>query len=368
MDPVVSALTSEERTLLKLRALYRQYGYAQYRMSKFEEYDLYAGNKDFLVSENVLTFTDLNGKLMALKPDVTLSIVRGSPDRTDSVRKVFYNENVYRTAGSSRAFREIPQTGLECIGPIDDYCILEVLLLAAESLRRISDRCVLEISQLDILGALTEGLGVPEETRRKLLKCIGAKNLHELRALCREAGAEAEKAQQLEKLAAAGGCPEEVLPLLRALPCPKGAVKQLEALAEGFRAAGLEDMLRIDFSVVNDMQYYNGIVFRGFVYGVPAGVLSGGQYDRLMRKMGRSAGAIGFAVYLDELERIVPEDTTPDADVLLLYDEGVSPARVCRETRALTAAGKTVMAQQREPDRGVFGEVRRLTEKEDRDA
>ena len=55
MDPVVSALTSEERTLLKLRALYRQYGYAQYRMSKFEEYDLYAGNKDFLVSENVLT-------------------------------------------------------------------------------------------------------------------------------------------------------------------------------------------------------------------------------------------------------------------------------------------------------------------------
>ena len=105
MDPVVSALTSEERTLLKLRALYRQYGYAQYRMSKFEEYDLYAGNKDCLVSENVLTFTDLNGKLMALKPDVTLSIVRGSPDRTDSVRKVFYNENVYRTAGSSRADR-----------------------------------------------------------------------------------------------------------------------------------------------------------------------------------------------------------------------------------------------------------------------
>ena len=211
-------------------------------------------------------------------------------------------------------------------------------------------------------------IGPPEETRRKLLKCIGAKNLHELRALCREAGAKAEKAQQLEKLAAAGGCPEEVLPLLRALPCPRAAVKQLEALAEGFRAAGLEDMLRIDFSVVNDMQYYNGIVFRGFVYGVPAGVLSGGQYDRLMRKMGRSAGAIGFAVYLDELERIVPEDTTPDADVLLLYDESVSPARICRETRALTAAGKTVMAQQREPDRGVFGQVRRLTEKEDRDA
>ena len=142
----------------------------------------------------------------------------------------------------------------------------------------------------------------------------------------------------------------------------------MEALTEGFRAAGLEEMLRIDFSVVNDMQYYNGIVFRGFVYGVPASVLSGGQYDRLMRKMGRSAGAIGFAVYLDELERITPEDASPDADVLLLYDDTVSPARICREARALTAEGKTVMAQPREPQNMRFGEVRRLTGKEARDA
>ena len=368
MDPELGTLTSEERTLLKLRALYRQYGYAQYRMSKFEEYDLYAGNKDFLVSENVLTFTDLNGKLMALKPDVTLSIVRGSPDRTDNVYKVFYNENVYRTAGSTRTFREIPQAGLECIGPIDDYCILEVLLLAAESLKRISDRCVLEISQLDILAALTEGLGVTDETRRKLMKCIGAKNLHELRFLCREAGADEGKAAILERLASAGGKPEEVLPLLRALPCPSSAVEQLEALADGFRTFGLEELLRIDFSVVNDMQYYNGIVFRGFVYGVPASVLSGGQYDRLMRKMGRSAGAIGFAVYLDELERTVPEEASLDADVLLLYDETVSPALVCREARALAAEGKTVMAQRTAPEGAFFGEIRRLTGKEGRDA
>ena len=364
MNPAIDTLTSEERTMLKLRALYRQYGYAQFRMSKFEEYDLYAGNKDFLVSENVLTFTDLNGKLMALKPDVTLSIVRASPDRTDSVRKVFYNENVYRTAGSTRAFREIPQTGLECIGPIDDYCILEVLLLAAESLRCVSDRCVLEISHLDILAALTEGLGVTVEVRRKLLKCIGAKNLHELRELCREAGADPEKADALGKLIAAGGQPEEVLAILRSLPCPPEAVRQLEAIALAFRAAGLEDMLRMNFSVVNDMQYYNGIVFRGFVFGVPVSVLSGGQYDRLMRKMGRSAGAIGFAVYLDELERIVPEDDSPDADVLLLYDGGVSPARICREARALAAEGKTVMAQRQAPEGARFGEMRRLSAEE----
>ena len=368
MRPDDYALTYEERTLLLLRSLYQQYGYSQYRMSKFEEYDLYAGNKDFLVSENVLTFTDLNGKLMALKPDVTLSIVRGSPVGADSVRKVFYNENVYRTAGSSRSFREIPQTGLECIGPIDDYCVLEVLLLAAESLKRMSDRCVLEISHLDVVAALTEKLGLPEETKKRLMKCIGGKNLHELRSLCADAGADPAGTEALAALVACGGTPEEVLPVLRQLPCPPEALAQLESAAAGFRAAGLEDLLRIDFSVVNDMQYYNGIVFRGYVYGVPAGILSGGRYDRLMQKMGRMDGAIGFAVYLDELEHIATEDEAPDADVLLLYDDTLSPAEVCRKARALADSGKRVLAQRSVPAHGRFGEILRLTDKEGENA
>ena len=127
-----SVLKSDERVALRLRELYGAYGYGQYKMSKFEEYDLYAGNKDFLISDNVITFTDTNGKLMALKPDVTLSIVKNTKEG-EGLRKVYYDENVYRISGSSRSYREIMQTGLECIGEIDDYAITEVLMLAAES-------------------------------------------------------------------------------------------------------------------------------------------------------------------------------------------------------------------------------------------
>ena len=71
-------LKSEERAIFNLRSLYRKYGYAPFKMSKFEEYDLYVRNKDFLVSDRVITFNDTNGKLMALKPDVTLSIVKNA--------------------------------------------------------------------------------------------------------------------------------------------------------------------------------------------------------------------------------------------------------------------------------------------------
>ena len=104
---------------LRLRELYRSRGYLPYRMSKFEPYDLYLRNKSFLVSENILTFTDTDGRLMALKPDVTLSIVKNAQPPSSGLEKVYYHENVYRTTSAGLGFREIMQTGLECIGDLD---------------------------------------------------------------------------------------------------------------------------------------------------------------------------------------------------------------------------------------------------------
>ena len=79
-------LKNEERAVFSLRALYRRYGYAPYKMSRFEEYDLYVRNKDFLVSDQIITFSGDRGKLMALKPDVTLSIVKTAPEEPGVVQ------------------------------------------------------------------------------------------------------------------------------------------------------------------------------------------------------------------------------------------------------------------------------------------
>ena len=97
-------LKSEEKAIFALRSLYQKYGYMPYKMSKFEEYDLYLKNKDFLVSDNIITFTDTDGKLMALKPDVTLSIIKNMKEKNDSVQKVYYNENVYRVSKGTQSF------------------------------------------------------------------------------------------------------------------------------------------------------------------------------------------------------------------------------------------------------------------------
>ena len=97
-------MDSQEKIGFLLRTLYAGTGYSRYRMGKFEEYDLYSRNKNFLFSENVITFTDTNGRLMALKPDVTLSIVKNIEDKPSCLNRLFYDENVYRVSGSTGTF------------------------------------------------------------------------------------------------------------------------------------------------------------------------------------------------------------------------------------------------------------------------
>ncbi len=334
-----------ENVMVSLRALYNTYGYSQYTMSKFEEYDLYARNKDFLISDSVITFTDTNGKLMALKPDVTLSIVKNSKDEPNTVQKVYYNENVYRVSKGSHSFKEIMQVGLECLGAIDEYCICEVLALAAESLQRISPACILDVSHIGLLSDLIDRIGVPSEKKSELFKCIGEKNTHELQNVCREVGIDDAAFDTLKQVITTVGKPNKVLPQLAALLSDLPSWGDFERIVRALANDAIGENLRIDFSVVDDIHYYNGIVFKGFINGLPAAVLSGGQYDKLMQKMKRQSGAIGFAVYMDMLERLGGTTNEYDVDVVLLYDEAADLAVIRGKVLELTQSGLRVSAQ-----------------------
>ena len=143
-------------------------------MSKFEEYDFYAKNKDFLISDGILTFTDKAGKLLALKPDVTLSIVKNSKDELGTLEKFYYNENVYRVTQGTHNFKEIMQTGLECIGDVDLYATTEVLMLAIRSLVLLHEECVLDLSHAGLVCALleqmTDSLSVKDELSEAIVR------------------------------------------------------------------------------------------------------------------------------------------------------------------------------------------------------
>jgi ATP phosphoribosyltransferase regulatory subunit len=123
----------------------------------------------------------------------------------------------------------------------------------------------------------------------------------------------------------------------------------LNDLCTALSQEGFGDMINLDFSVVNKTDYYNGIVFKGFVEGVPSGILSGGQYDRLMEKMGCRAAAIGFAVYLDALQGILSEKKEFDVDAVLLYSDIDSVSHVEKAVKALRKEYEIVVCQKEVP-------------------
>ncbi len=351
------SLLSQPELRAALRGFFESSGYRRYKMSKFEEYDLYAGNKNFLMSEKVLTFTDTDGKLLALKPDVTLSIIKNFR-QTEGVEKLYYHESVYRDGG--HGFREIEQAGVECLGDVDEYAVCEVLSMAAQTLGLIGPRYELDISHLGILSEALSPLDDPEKAR--VIELFGGKNFGEIENILEQNGvSEDVKARILQ---------------LSRLDCPAAeAPKQLQDILGGYvswerlqlfcdtceilgRKFGSK--VRVDFSTVGDISYYSGIIFRGYLSGVPQSVLSGGQYDQLMTKLQKRGRAIGFAMYLDLLEPLIISSGEFDFDALLVYPEEAKPADILSAAEKLRSRGLKVSVMPYEPADMRFGEIYRL--------
>jgi len=305
-----NVLEKRERVVYALRSLYLDYGYRNYRMNKFEEYDLYAQNKDFLVSDNVITFTDTDGKLLALKPDVTLSIIKNSTDYPERSEKVCYNENVYRVSKGSGGFKEILQSGVECFGKVGNEEVWETILLALKSLELISPDYVLSISCLDVLERIVRLADLNGKEEKELYSLISEKNLEKVVAY--------PKVGQTLKTLLQLNDPTKTASVLEGIePNLLNEYKEFKYVLNKLIESEYKDKVIIDFSIVGDLNYYNGIVFKGYIKNLPREVLSGGRYDNLLKKMKRSSSAIGFAVYTNELEF---------ADENLAFDDYVNVA------------------------------------------
>ena len=132
------------------------------------------------------------------------------------------------------------------------------------------------------------------------------------------------------------------------------AVQELENILRCLKIGGNEEKVNLDFSIVNDMDYYTGIIFQGFINGVPSSILSGGRYDNLLRKLGKDADAIGFAVYLDLLERF---DSKEKEYGVWIHSCFMRRARMWRlmaqAAQMLTDNGQSVLVQRKIREREI---------------
>ena len=345
-----------------LSLLFEKAGYKKYKMRKFEEYSLYLENKSFLTSEYVITFNDLSGKLLALKPDVTLSIVKNTKATKESCEKLYYLESVYRLDSRTHEYKEIDQFGMEILGDIDSAATLEVISLAKETLKQTNKAASLCISHMGFMSALLEfAAGNNFSLREKLTECVKMKNTHDMETVFSQFSVEGERKEKFIAANCVSGNFEAALKTLYELKIPesKASLDELSELYTNLKACSLHEGVKLDLSIITDTDYYNGIVFQGFVEGIHKNVLTGGRYDKLAGKFREGIGAMGFAVYISELALL----TTPaqfDCDILLIYKDGCVPSDVLNAAQKLRTEGFSVRIEKTVPELLRYKELREV--------
>ena len=335
---LIDILPYEEQIPLRLRAIYESYGYKKYGMSNFEPYDLYRENRNFIKGGGIITFTAANGSLMALRPDVTTSIVKHAAGDKTGVRKLYYIENVFRMRHKTGEFNEIRQMGLEYIGGDSGYSEAEVVFLALKSLNAFDADYRLNISHMGLVEGMLEYLGADAAAVPQIKNAVKQKNIHELASLARQSGAGEEKINALGSIMSVSGDFCAALKKISDMAVNDTMREAAACLSRLYETVGLfidAGSLKFDLSVINDMDYYNGTVFRGYVREASGAVLSGGRYDNMMRRFGDSRSALGFALYLGELDRAFHSGREYDVDVLLLQN-GLPPSAVAAAVKKLS--------------------------------
>ena len=363
---LLDMLRRDERITLELRALYERYGYRKYRMSKFEEYGLYLENKNFLKSQQIITFHDVDGRVLALKPDVTLSIAKNSHATASSSEKFYYLENVFRLDKRSGGYREISQLGLEYMGRLDIRAYWEVMCLAQQTLAAIHPRHRMQLSHMGYWISLLDGLGIDAALRTELMELIRGKRLHELKKRLTDAGVAPAAEEMILNAAALCGELTAVVAQARKsaiYPGMKAALDELESIYRLLENQKWHQDLTLDFSLVSDSDYYGGLIFQGYAEGVPRAILTGGYYGNLLKKFGRELDAIGFAVDLNELSFLFRNAPASDVDVLIVYDADADLDALLTQADRMMTEGKKVRLESAVPDGVRAAEIYHFTRK-----
>lgn len=305
-----SLLRSREKAILALRHVFQQFEYHPYPKLRWEDYDFYAQHKAFLQNTPILSFHDYDGRLLALRPDVTLSLVRRyQPDGL--IQKWSYEETVYRVPEGAYGFQEMLQMGVECLGPLTDKEELDLICMAGDSLKVLNDAFLLDISHTTLLPGLLLSLQIPESIQAPLMKAFQKRNLAEILSLSQEYDLDRQNIEITMQLLGHYGRLEEGLLQLQQLPSNPlliQAISNLAPLIEKIQTQNpsLLQHLRLDSSMEPNIGYYRGLILRGYLPNAKAAILNGGRYDPLLEKLEKPDFGFGFALTL-------PHDEEEDA-------------------------------------------------------
>lgn len=312
----------------QLAAMFRSRGYRQVNTPAIEFYDVFASAAAHYPAENMYKMSDTRGRLMVLRSDCTIPIARLTATRLTGMPmplRLYYHENVYRVEHGMRGkSSEIFQTGVELIGSNSLRSDLEIVEMAASGLGEVCGerRFRIELCHIGYFKSLMDALNASDEQKEEIRQCIEQKNYALLHDLLEPFG-HCHAAVALNYLPRLfGGV--EVFDKAYELFDNEGARDSLDYLKQIYgclRELGLGEHVLIDLGMVNQAEYYTGIIFRGYFDGVGEPVLSGGRYDNLLSDFGENLCATGFAFQVDVIAAAMQRKKPKGSDILVFSDD-----------------------------------------------
>lgn len=302
--------------------LFCRRGYSEVSTPEVEFYDLFLQSGNPIPQESMLKIIDRSGKIMVMRPDCTTPIARVAATKLKAVplpQRLYYDETVFRSGDQHRGgSSEIAQCGVELIGAAGKKADLEIVAMAVDALRACGlTRFHIELGHAGFFRSLAAGMDMTEEQVEEMRRLIEGKSFAALAEYLKPWQGQAGCAALLRLSRLFGGV--EVLEEAQQLAGQNAALSYLRELYDILSAAGYGQYLRFDLGLVHQIDYYTGVVFRGYVEGAGDAVLSGGRYDTLMGDFGRNAPATGFAVDVDAVARCRPSAERPGVGTLIHF-------------------------------------------------
>lgn len=291
----------------RVTKLFESYGYSEVITPGLEFFDVFNGIGRTFPQEMMYKLVDGKNRLMVMRPDSTLPIARLAATRLRDEElplKLFYNQNIFMVnPKDSGRDDEISQCGIEILGGKSETADFEALVLAAKALAACDEDYCLEIGDSSIFAELTANREFDEKTVENIRSAIEAKDLPAL-DLIFEDSSDSSAFKALPRLFGGFEVFDKAREYLHGNAVEQ-KLERLKKLCEGLCEIIPKEKIRVDLGLVHKKDYYTGIIFRGYVEGYGQPALSGGRYDKLLGTFGRYAGAVGFAVNVEAVARVL---------------------------------------------------------------
>lgn len=320
--------------------IFKSRGFSEAATPSLEFYDVFSGNSSIMDDEMMYKLIDARGRILVLRPDNTTPMARIASTKLKGFLpplRLCYNQNVFRISQyMSGRYDELAQCGIELIGVRGEKADIEVILTAISALKSVlGSDFRFEIGHVGFYKCIIDELPFGDDVKERIRSLIASKSYASLNTMLEPYARDNAACLALTELPRLFGGREVLDRAFSVAPneASKQTVKYLQTLYNTLCDMGFESNIMLDLGLVQQIEYYTDVVFKGYMHGTGEPVLSGGRYDGLFARFGADIPATGFAVNADAIARAIGERSKSNRpDVLIFFEKDAKSAFEHMET------------------------------------